>query len=118
MRLLFRKLAMRKVCYSGRKRLFWGIGGFRPDGYWDSSAYPVDKKDAQAFEASALQQLEEMIRIHRNHPSIVAWSMCNEAFFSAPAAMDGVRALLKVCVARPGSSTRRVRQPSAAHSVR
>ena len=60
---------------------FWGIGGFRPDGYWDSSAYPVDKKDAQAFEASALQQLEEMIRIHRNHPSIVAWSMCNEAFF-------------------------------------
>ena len=21
---------------------FWGIGGFRPDGYWDSSAYPVD----------------------------------------------------------------------------
>ena len=73
---------------------FWGIGGFRPDGYWDSSAYPVDKKDAQAFEASALQQLEEMIRIHRNHPSIVAWSMCNEAFF-APEAMKGVRRLLK-----------------------
>ena len=57
--------------------------------------YPVDKKDAQAFEASALQQLEEMIRIHRNHPSIVAWSMCNEAFFSAPEAMTGVRRLLK-----------------------
>lgn len=74
---------------------FWGIGGFRPDGYWDPSAYPVDKKDAQAFEASALQQLEEMIRIHRNHPSIVAWSMCNEAFFSAPEAMKGVRRLLK-----------------------
>lgn len=36
-----------------------------------------------------------MIRIHRNHPSIVAWSMCNEAFFSAPEAMDGVRELLK-----------------------
>ena len=74
---------------------FWGIGGFRPDGYWDSSAYPVDKKDAHAFEASALQQLEEMIRIQRNHPSIVAWSMCNEAFFSAPEAMKGVRRLLK-----------------------
>ena len=74
---------------------FWGIGGFRPDGYWDSSAYKFDKKDAQAFEASALQQLEEMIRIHRNHPSIVAWSMCNEAFFSAPEAMKGVRRLLK-----------------------
>lgn len=74
---------------------FWGIGGFRPDGYWDSSAYPVNQKDEQDFETSALLQLEEMIRIHRNHPSIVAWSMCNEAFFSAPEAMDGVRRLLK-----------------------
>lgn len=39
-----------------------------------------------------------MIRIHRNHPSIIAWSMCNEAFFSAPEAMDGVRRLLKKMV--------------------
>ena len=23
-----------------------------------------------------------MIRIHRNHPSIIVWSMGNEAFFS------------------------------------
>lgn len=74
---------------------FWGIGGFRPDGYWDSSAYPVDKRDEQDFETSALLQLEAMIRIHRNHPSIIAWSMCNEAFFSAPEAMNGVRRLLK-----------------------
>lgn len=74
---------------------FWGIGGFKPDGYWNSSAYPVEKKYEQAFEESALQQLREMIRIHRNHPSIVAWSMCNEAFFSAPEAMTGVRRLLK-----------------------
>ena len=50
---------------------FWGIGGFSPDGYWNSSAYPVDEKYTANFEASALQQLEEMIRIHRNHPSIV-----------------------------------------------
>ncbi|MCI1647219.1 MAG: discoidin domain-containing protein [Bacteroides sp.] len=74
---------------------FWGIGGFKPDGYWDSSAYPVNAKDTAKFEASALQQLEEMIHIHRNHPSIIAWSMCNEAFFSAPSAMPGVRRLLK-----------------------
>lgn len=77
---------------------FWGIGGFKPDGYWDSSAYPVNQKDEQAFEASALQQLEEMIRIHRNHPSIVVWSMSNEAFFTAPETMDGVRRLLKKMV--------------------
>lgn len=77
---------------------FWGIGGFRPDGHWDSSAYPVNAKDEQAFEASALQQLEEMIRIHRNHPSIIAWSMSNEAFFSAPETLKGVRRLLKKMV--------------------
>lgn len=74
---------------------FWGIGGFRQDGYWNSSAYPVNKKDETQFEESALKQLEEMIRIHRNHPAIVAWSMCNEAFFSADEAMPRVRRLLK-----------------------
>lgn len=82
---------------------FWGIGGFKPDGYWNSSAYPVDEQYEKAFEQSALQQLEEMIRIHRNHPSIIAWSMCNEAFFSAPKAMPGVRRLLKRMVERAHS---------------
>lgn len=77
---------------------FWGIGGFKPDGYWNASAYPVDDKDKAGFETSALQQLREMIRIHRNHPSIIAWSMSNEAFFSDPKVMDGVRSLLKKMV--------------------
>lgn len=77
---------------------FWGIGGFKPDGYWNASAYPVNDRDKAGFEASALAQLREMIRIHRNHPSIIAWSMSNEAFFSAPEAMDGVRGLLKKMV--------------------
>ena len=74
---------------------FWGIGGYKPDGYWNSSAYPVTTSDEAGFEESALQQLREMIRIHRNHPSIIVWSMCNEAFFSAPETMPGVRRLLK-----------------------
>lgn len=78
---------------------FWGIGGHKPDGYWNSSAYPVFEKDRKGFDASAKQQLEEMIRIHRNHPSIIVWSMSNEPFFSAPEAMDGVRNLLKEMVA-------------------
>lgn len=82
---------------------FWGIGGFKPDGYWNSSAYPVDKHHEAAFEESAIRQLEEMIRIHRNHPSIIAWSMCNEAFFSAPDAMPGVRRLLRRMVERTHS---------------
>lgn len=79
---------------------FWGIGGFKKDGYWNSSAYPVNEEVAGGFEESALQQLEEMIRIHRNHPSVIVWSMCNEPFFSAPQAMDGVRRLLKRMVDR------------------
>jgi len=78
---------------------FWGIGGFKSDGYWNSSAYPIDKNDEAGFEESALQQLGEMIRIHRNHPSIVVWSMCNEAFFSVDEAMPGVHRLLKRMVA-------------------
>lgn len=36
--------------------------------------------DTAAFEANVLQQLEEMIRIHRNHPSVFVWSLCNEPF--------------------------------------
>ncbi|MEG1866338.1 MAG: glycoside hydrolase family 2 TIM barrel-domain containing protein [Bacteroides sp.] len=79
---------------------FWGIGGFKPDGYWDSSAYPVDVAHRDGFDKSALQQLSEMIRIHRNHPAIVIWSMSNEPFFTAPETMDGVRALLKKMVDR------------------
>lgn len=74
---------------------FWGIGGFKTDGYWDSSAYPVNKEHEAAFEKSALTQLQEMIRIHRNHPSIVAWSMCNEVFFSSPEVMPQVQRLLR-----------------------
>ena len=79
---------------------FWGMGGYGEDGTWSSSAYPVDKAHVPAFEESALRQLEEMIRIHRNHPSIVTWSMCNEVFFTAPEAMDGMRGLLRKMVDR------------------
>lgn len=74
---------------------FWGIGGFKPDGFWDSSAYPVYEADRDGFETSAIEQLRDMIRIHRNHPSVIAWSMSNEPFFSSPEVMDRVRNLLR-----------------------
>jgi hypothetical protein len=61
---------------------FWGKGGFGPAGYWNSSAYPANEKDFEGFEQSCINALVEMIRIHRNHPSIIAWSMTNEAFFT------------------------------------
>lgn len=74
---------------------FWGIGGHQAEGYWDAGAYPADSSLQADFEKSALQQLAEMIHIHRNHPSIVVWSMCNETFFSTQSSMPGVRRLLK-----------------------
>lgn len=78
---------------------FWGIGGFRADGYWNAGAFPAAPADTARFGESVRRQLAEMIRIHRNHPSVIAWGLCNEAFFSAPEAMDGVRRLLAECVA-------------------
>src|ERR1019366_7092939 len=50
--------------------------------------------DYDAFDTNVLASLTDMIRIHRNHPSIIAWSMGNEDFFSGGPA-DRVVALLK-----------------------
>jgi beta-galactosidase len=55
--------------------------------------------DQAPFEANAQQQLREMIRIHRNHPSIIVWSMGNEVFFSAQAVMQQAKNLVKTMVA-------------------
>jgi beta-galactosidase len=71
---------------------FWGTAGFKSP--WAASAYPTDPAQEPAFEANVKQQLAEMIRINRNHPSIVAWGMDNEVFFSAKDTMSQVRKLL------------------------
>lgn len=80
---------------------FWGIGGFQPDAkaaegksIYAVSAYPPDSQDWPVFDESVKEQLVEMIRIHRNHPSVVAWSMANEAFFSEKSVMPRVKAFL------------------------
>jgi len=78
---------------------FWGIGGFKGDGYWNCRAYPTNPDDEAGFEASVKQHLREMIRIHRNHPSIIVWSMSNEPFFSAKEVMPQVRRFLSELVA-------------------
>ena len=79
---------------------FWGTAGPKVDGSWTASAYPVRESDIEAFEQSALQQLTDMIRINRNSPSIVVWSVSNEPFFSTEEAMPGVRSLLGKLVDR------------------
>jgi len=71
---------------------FWGIGGPRQDGYWNAAGYPPNVADQMPFEQNALDTLRDEIRIFRNHPSIIAWSMCNEVFFSTDP--DKVKGLL------------------------
>ncbi|WP_181805054.1 glycoside hydrolase family 2 protein [Streptomyces shenzhenensis] len=77
---------------------FWGIGGANSEGFWNASAYPPDEADQAEFEDSCLRAMEEMIRVNRNHPSIVAWSTGNEVFFSddhvVPAAKKLTRRLV------------------------
>ena len=76
---------------------FWGTGSFRSP--WASSAYPTNPGDDAEFEASVKASLRDMIRIHRNHPSIIVWSMDNEVFFSDRSVLPKVRNFLKELVA-------------------
>jgi beta-galactosidase/beta-glucuronidase len=71
---------------------FWGTAGMTSP--WSRSAYPPEAEHQAAFEDSVKQQLAELIRINRNHPSIVAWGMDNEVFFTDKATLPAVRKLL------------------------
>lgn len=77
---------------------FWGMGGNKDEVVWGegspASAYPTNTSDQKAFNQSVLAQLKEMIRIHRNSPSIAAWSLCNEPFFTASSTETPMKALL------------------------
>jgi len=77
---------------------FWGIGGAHGEATWTSSAYPTKLADQKPFEEGVKTNLAEMIRINRNHPSIIAWSMGNEVFFSDGNVMLKLRDLLKALV--------------------
>lgn len=79
---------------------FWGTGGDKRDGFWVSSAYPPKEEDQKDFEKSCLDQLEEMIRSQRSHPSIICWSMCNEVFFTDAPVKDKAKELIRKMVER------------------
>jgi beta-galactosidase len=74
---------------------FWGGFGGGPGGWSYSGAYPSTSADFDAYDTNVLASLTDMIRIHRNHPSIIAWSMGNEDFFNGGGPTDRVIALLK-----------------------
>ncbi len=77
---------------------FWGTGGAKVEGSWTASAYPPNVQDQAPFEESVERSLAEMIRINRNHPSIIAWSMGNEVFFSDSDLLPKIRIFLKKLV--------------------
>jgi len=76
---------------------FWGTAGFKSP--WGSSAYPPAREDQPGFRQSVRDGLRDMIRVHRNHPSVIAWSMDNEVFFTDASTLPEVRAFLKELVA-------------------
>ena len=78
---------------------FWGGFGGGPGGWSYSGSYPSSASDGDKYDANVLASLTDMIRIHRNHPSIIVWSMGNEDFFNGSGSADRVSALLKKEVA-------------------
>jgi autotransporter-associated beta strand protein len=75
----------------------WGVGGGSGENGWfgsGSSCYPTVPADQPPFEANVRQGLTDEIRILRNHPSIVAWSMCNEPYFTDASVMNLLTNLL------------------------
>jgi hypothetical protein len=80
---------------------FWGSGGNQKESdnwYSGAGAYPMNKDDQPYFDESVKSDLREMIRIHRNHPSIIVWSICNEPFFTDGSTTPRVREFLKELV--------------------
>lgn len=81
---------------------FWGMGGSAGKDAdaaysasdWFKDAYPQDPDDEEAFEQSCLDSLEAMIRVNRNHPSIINWSMGNEVFFTSSSTQSKAKALV------------------------
>lgn len=73
---------------------FWGAAGTGEGSFKTAGAYPTNAADQAPFETNVLNTLTDMIRIHRNHPSIVAWSMSNEPFFTGGSTIGGMRGLL------------------------
>ncbi len=59
---------------------FWGRGGFKggEDGSYMAEAYPTVESDRPEFDRNLKDNLRDMIKEHRNHPCVIAWSLGNE----------------------------------------
>jgi len=81
---------------------YWGCTNGSAD--WQKGCYAEN----EPFKKNCLDQTREMIRILRNHPSIIMWSMGNELWFTNN--LDSTVAVLRrmVAVAHVEDSTRQV----------
>ncbi|MDQ1304893.1 MAG: beta-galactosidase [Actinomycetota bacterium] len=61
---------------------------------YQADGYPQKAADQASFEQSALDALRDMIRVNRNHPSIIVWSMGNEVFFTSSSTANKAKALV------------------------
>jgi glycosyl hydrolase family 2 len=61
---------------------------------YQADGYPQKAADQPAFEQSTMDSLRDMIRVNRNHPSIINWSMGNEVFFTSSATLSKATALV------------------------
>ncbi len=60
----------------------WGMGGQRVGTErWNDPAIPHLPEDREPFAQSAETLVREMVRDAKNHPCVIAWSVCNEPFF-------------------------------------
>jgi len=59
---------------------FWGRGGFKggEEGFYMAEAYPAVPQPRPEFDRNLKSNFRDMIREHRNHPSIIVWSLGNE----------------------------------------
>lgn len=64
-------------------------------------AYSRDLPTTTETRASAVEQWKEVIRLNRNHPSIIAWSMGNELYDSFPMAPEMYRLAKELDPTRP-----------------
>jgi hypothetical protein len=88
---------------------FWGFPSTMGGEPWNASAYPTTVTDQVPFEQNVIGQLKEMIRIYRNHPSVVIWSMSNEVEFTDGSVNEQTKSLLRqmITVTHVQDSTRR-----------
>ena len=80
---------------NGKHHFFRGANVHQDQAGWgDGVTDEASRRDVRMMKECGF----DMIRIHRNHPSIFVWSMSNEPFFTSWGTMEGVKRMLRLMV--------------------